>query len=130
MLKTLVASLAVLPTISAFSVADTISLDCTYQNVLDVERQSNSVTTGNFSAHVQSTENGIAGAIVKDAWCDPRSGLLSEMEISFACAIDMAGQRFSYTVTFNRLNSLLEQRFFIGGKLRLIYYGQCKVARK
>jgi hypothetical protein len=119
--------LIVLTAIASYAAAATVNLDCTYERAFDVEKKSTSAATGHLSAQIQFTEEGVTKVIVsKGSRCDPRLGFVTDIEIGFACSLDLAGQRISYTFTFNRLSGSLEQRFFFGGKLEQIRYGRCK----
>jgi hypothetical protein len=127
--KTLVAVLvAALPAVASYAAAGTVNLECAYERALDVDNNSTSGATGHLSAHIQFTEDAVTEVIVsKGSRCDPRFGFVTDMEIGFACGLDLAGQRISYTFTLSRISGLLEQRFFFRGKLRQIHYGRCKI---
>lgn len=129
-LVSVVAVLLTAPTaLASYAAAATVNLDCTYDRTLDVDKNSASAATGHLSAQIQYTEDGVTKVIVsKSSWCNPRLGFVTDMEIGFACSLDLAGQRISYTFTFDRLSGSLEQRFFSGGKLGRIRYGRCKGA--
>jgi hypothetical protein len=125
MLKALFsATLAVLPASTFHATAGTINLDCTYERV--AEGKSTSNVPENFSAQIQFSDDQVTKITAgKGNRCDPRLAFVTDMEIGFACGIDLAGQRISYTFTLSRLTSSFEQRFFFAGKLKLIHFGRC-----
>lgn len=117
-------------TVPSFGSTATIDLTCSYDQNFNVRKGITSPTTGRFSAKIRfSGEHVIRILVTRGDWCNPSNALATEMEISFACSLDLAGQRISYSFTFNRLDGDLEQRFFIAGKLGQIYYGQCSIAK-
>jgi hypothetical protein len=128
MLKALVAaSLAFLSASESNATAATINLDCSYEPVGEGEEKSASNVPEQFSAQIHFTGDQATKVTVgKGNQCDARLAFVTEMEIGFACGIDLAGQRISYTFTLNRLTSAFEQRFFFAGKLKLIHFGRCK----
>jgi hypothetical protein len=108
--------------------ATTVNLTCSYDQTLDVDKGTTSPITGQLSVQIQFSEEQVTRIIVsRGDWCDPGNALVTEMEISFACGFNLASQRITYSFTFNRSNGVLEQRFFIGGKLGQVHYGQCRV---
>jgi hypothetical protein len=120
--------LAIFPTAGS---GGTVSLTCSYDQTFDVKTRVTAPTTGELSVEIQFIEEQVTGIkLNQGGWCNKHDAFVSEMEISFPCAIDLAGQRLTFSFTFNRLNGALEQRFFIGSKLRLIRYGTCIVAER
>ena len=106
--------------------AATIVLTCSYTESLEVKKQTTSPAAGQFSLQIQTSgERVVHLASSKGDWCDPNSGVITEIEISFACAFDLAGQRVSSTYTLNRVTGGLEQRLFMGGRLAKILFGHC-----
>jgi hypothetical protein len=128
--KTLVAVIfVILPAIASCAQAATVKLDCTYQHALEGNEKSTSAAPGHFSAQIQFTDDEVTKITVgKSSRCDPRLAFVTDSEIGFACGIDLAGQRISYTFTLNRFKGSLEQRFFFDGKLKAIKFGQCQPA--
>jgi hypothetical protein len=128
MLKTMIAVLvAALPIIPSYAAAATVNLDCSYERTLDVEKKLTSAAAGHLSVEIQFTPEGATKVTVnKSSRCDPRLAFVTDMEIGFACALDLPGQRISYTFTFDRHSGSLEQRFFFQGELEQIHYGRCK----
>jgi hypothetical protein len=119
--------LAILPTAVS---SETVSLTCSYDQTLDVKTRVMSPTTGEFSVEIEFAEEQVSGIKVnKSGWCNKYDVFVSEIEISFPCAFDLAGQRITSSFTFNRQTGTLERRFFIGGKLGVIHYGECIVAK-
>lgn len=128
MLKALVAaSLVFLCASASQAMAGTINLDCIYEAVVEGEEKSASTMLEHFSAQIHFTDDQVTKITVgKGNQCDARLAFVTDMEIGFACGIDLAGQRISYTFTLNRLTSAFEQRFFFAGKLKFIRFGRCK----
>lgn len=118
-----------LPIYSSINSAATLNLSCSYDHTVDARKGTQLPAAGQLSAQIQfSEENVTAITVSKGEWCDPNGAFVSDTEISFACGLDLAGQRISYSFTLNRVNGALEQRFFVGGKLAVVQYGHCKIA--
>jgi hypothetical protein len=107
--------------------AATVNLLCSYEESLDTDRRITSPAHGELSAQIKFSEKQVTDITVsKSSWCNPSAAFVTETEIGFACAFDLAGQRISYSFTFDRLKGTFEQRFFVGGKLGQVSYGQCE----
>jgi hypothetical protein len=75
---------------------------------------------------IQSSDEQVTSIkISMGGWCDSSDGQVTEKEISFPCAFELAGRRISFSFTLDRLSGAFEQRFFVGGKLQQVHYGSC-----
>jgi hypothetical protein len=111
----------VLLSLFASAGAATLDLTCSRDRLLE-----GSPATGLFSVQIQSSHGQVTS--IKHSlggWCDVRDGQVTEQEISFPCAFELAGQRVSFSFTLNKLTGFFEQRFFVGGKLQQIHHGSC-----
>jgi hypothetical protein len=95
--------------------ASTLKLMCSYGPAAD-----------SFFAQIQFSHERVTSIrISKGGWCDSRDGQVTEKEISFPCAFELAGRRISFSFTLDRLSGAFEQRFFVGGKLQQVHHGSC-----
>lgn len=116
-----------LPGAASAAVVGTLDLECTYERTFDVKSKSISTETGQFSARIEVTDNTVSKVTSsKGSHCDHRLAFADEMEVGFACGIDLAAQRITYTFTFDKSTGSFEQRFFVGRQLNRIRYGRCK----
>jgi hypothetical protein len=108
--------------------AGALELECIYERAFDVESKSTSIETGQFSARIDFTGDAVSRvASGKGSHCNPRLAFVDEREVGFACGIDLAAQRITYTFTFDRSSGSFEQRFFSGRQLSRIRYGRCGI---
>jgi hypothetical protein len=79
-----------------------------------------------FFVQIRSSERQVTSIeLSTGGWCDSRDGQVTEEEISFPCAIDLAGRRITFSFTLDKRSGAFEQRFFVGGKLQQVGYGIC-----
>jgi hypothetical protein len=104
----------------------TFDLECAYERAFDIASKSIVAETGQFSAWIEFTDNAVSKVVSsKGSHCDPRLAFVDEMEVGFACGINLAAQRITYTFTFDKSSGSFEQRFFFGRQLSRIRYGRC-----
>jgi hypothetical protein len=119
--KCVTVSLFLLPIMGSAGYAATLYLACSYHNLLDRFPAANS-----FSVQIQSSDEHVTSIKMSmGAWCDSRDGQVTSGEISFPCAIELAGQRISFSFTLDRLSGAFEQRSFFAGKLLQVHHGSC-----
>lgn len=127
-LRLTVVGFAFLSILSWPGLAATIGLTCVSEKSLDVKRRIASPASGQFSAHIELFGEHVVGITVSKAhWCSPSGAFVTDREIGFACGLNLAGQRISYSFTFERLHGTFEQRIFVIGRLRQVNYGVCRL---
>jgi hypothetical protein len=101
--------------------AATLDLACSRDRLLD-----KSSATDPFFVQIQSSDDQVISIKVSmGAWCDARDGQVTQQEISFPCALELAGRRISFSFTLDRVSGAFEQRFFVLGKLQQVDHGIC-----
>jgi hypothetical protein len=126
MRKSLARSLILLPIVVSAGVVsagdvETLNLACSRDRLNEKP-----ATTDPFFVQIQSLDDEIISIkLSMGGWCNSKDAQVTQKEISFPCAFELASRRISFSFTLDRLRGAFEQRFFVGGKLQQIYYGSC-----
>jgi hypothetical protein len=114
-------SIVLLPLLATAGGAATIDLACSRERLLG-----ESVAAEPFFVQVRSSDGQVTSIeLSTGGWCNSRDGLVTEQEISFPCAHDLAGLRITFSFTLDKRSGAFEQRFFVGGKLQQVRHGSC-----